>query len=255
MFSLIRKIWRRSYWLSIKIAKNTIVYINKRSFRFPHFFYSQQGEDKEIFERYYKHKPKTNGIFVELGAMDGLTYSNTKFFEDTLKWRGILIEPLVASYEKLLKNRPGCLNYNCAVGLPEKALFVGDGATAGMLHTMSANFMRDWHPEAIKENYFEVVCRPMAEIFQETGLETIDLLSVDVEGGELEVLMTINWEKVNIHLILIELDGYEQEKDDACRNILVQHGFRFDRRIGNNDLWENLRFSDTAVTEMNGNTG
>jgi FkbM family methyltransferase len=250
MCELIRKICRRIFLLSIKITKDTIVYINKKTFRFALFFYSQQGEDKEIFEQYYKHKPKTNGIFVELGAMDGLTYSNTKFFEDTLKWRGILIEPIVANYEKLKKNRSGCLNYNCAVGLPEKALFVGDGATAGMLHTMSANFKRDWHPEAKKENYFEVACRPIAEIFHETGIETIDLLSVDVEGGELEVLATINWDKVNIHLILIELDGYEQEKDDACRNILIQHGFRFDRRIGNNDLWENPRFSNPAEAVM-----
>jgi hypothetical protein len=71
----------------------------------------------------------------------------------------------------------------------------------------------------------------------------------------LEVLTTIDWDKVNIHIILIELDGYDQEKDDACRDILVQHGFRFDRRIGNNDLWENPLFyspEEAAMTRKHG---
>jgi hypothetical protein len=136
MVELIQKICRRFYWSLITVTKNTIVHINKNTFRFPLFFYSQQGEDKEIFEQYYKSRHKKNGIFVELGALDGITYSNTKFFEDTLKWRGILIEPVVENYEKLIKNRPGCFHYNCAVGLPGKALFVGGSATAGMLHTM-----------------------------------------------------------------------------------------------------------------------
>ena len=216
---------------------------------------AKMQQNHHNYVKYYKSRHKKNGIFVELGALDGITYSNTKFFEDTLKWRGILIEPFVENYEKLIKNRPSCFHYNCAVGLPEKALFVGGSATAGMLHTMPANFMRDWHPEAKKENYFEVECRPIAEIIHETGIKTINLLSVDVEGGELEVLTTIDWDKVNIHLILIGLDGYDQEKDDACRDILVQHGFRFDRRIGNNDLWENPLFfspEEAVMTRKHG---
>ena len=42
-------------------------------------FYSQQGEDCYIFNNYINTQ-REDGTFVELGAMDGLWYSNTKFF-------------------------------------------------------------------------------------------------------------------------------------------------------------------------------
>ena len=53
--------------------------------------YSQWGEDIFLYDNYFGDIQ--NGTFVELGALDGVLYSNTKFFEDTLNWSGILIEP------------------------------------------------------------------------------------------------------------------------------------------------------------------
>ena len=55
-------------------------------------FYSQQGEDVYIYKNFI-NKVSPDGVFVELGAMDGIRYSNTKFFEDELKMSGTLIEP------------------------------------------------------------------------------------------------------------------------------------------------------------------
>ena len=55
-----------------------------------------------------------DGFFVELGAHDGETQSNTKFFELFKNWKGILIEPNPESFAKLLKNR-NALCYNFAI--------------------------------------------------------------------------------------------------------------------------------------------
>ena len=41
-----------------------------------------------------------------MGALDGIKYSNTKFFEELLNWTGILIEPNPVMFNKLIKNRP-----------------------------------------------------------------------------------------------------------------------------------------------------
>ena len=38
------------------------------------------------------------GFYIEMGAFNGHTYSNTKFFHDTLDWRGLLIEPAPNAY-------------------------------------------------------------------------------------------------------------------------------------------------------------
>ena len=67
-------------------------------------YYSQSGEDNFLNANYFKNK--TNGTFIELGALDGVLYSNTKFFEDTLGWSGILIAPHPYKFQELTKNRP-----------------------------------------------------------------------------------------------------------------------------------------------------
>jgi hypothetical protein len=71
-------------------------------------FYSQQQEDKILYEKYLNFR---NGIFIELGAMDGIIYSNSLFFEKELEWTGILIEP-TEQFEQLMINRPNCHNFN-----------------------------------------------------------------------------------------------------------------------------------------------
>ena len=53
-------------------------------------FYSQCGQDKWAYENLFKNK--NDGFFIEIGADDGIHFSNTKFFED-LGWNGICIEP------------------------------------------------------------------------------------------------------------------------------------------------------------------
>ena len=49
---------------------------------------------------------KRNGFFIELGANNGLTQSNTAFFEKDMGQTGILIEPSSIGYELCKKNRP-----------------------------------------------------------------------------------------------------------------------------------------------------
>ena len=56
-------------------------------------YYSQQGEDLFIYRNFINKNDNKDGIFLELGACDGHVYSNTKFFEDKLNFKGILIEP------------------------------------------------------------------------------------------------------------------------------------------------------------------
>jgi hypothetical protein len=59
---------------------------------------------------------------VELGALDGVLYSNTKFFEDNLFWKGILIEPHPIKYGSLKMNRPNNFLFNNLVSNSEKEL-------------------------------------------------------------------------------------------------------------------------------------
>ncbi|KAK2150652.1 hypothetical protein LSH36_396g00021 [Paralvinella palmiformis] len=68
-------------------------------------YYSQFHEDEALFKNYFNDPTICGGLYVEIGALDGITYSNTKFFEDNLNWTGVLIEGHPDNAEKLAKNR------------------------------------------------------------------------------------------------------------------------------------------------------
>ena len=75
-------------------------------------FYSQYNQDKWLYETYFKDKK--NGVFLEIGADDGIDKSNTKFFEDTLNWTGMCIEPSPDRFKLLELNRQ-CVCENVAI--------------------------------------------------------------------------------------------------------------------------------------------
>ena len=56
-------------------------------------FYGQSKEDEAALHHYFHNR--YNGVFLEMGALDGHTFSNTLFYEEKRGWRGLLIEPNV----------------------------------------------------------------------------------------------------------------------------------------------------------------
>ena len=200
-------------------------------------YYSQQGEDIYIYRNFINRKVP-DGIFVELGAMNGITYSNTKFFEDTLQMSGILIEP-TTQYFQLIANRPNCKNYNVAVNYNRsKVKFLGNYATAGLVDTMNEDFRKYWHDSSTE---YYVNGEPFSDILNKSNITYIDLLTIDVEGGEEVVLRTMDF-NIPVYIICIELDNHNIEKDQICRQILIANGFILDRRICINEFWINQNY-------------
>jgi len=194
-------------------------------------FYSQQKEDEILFEKYLNYR---DGFFIELGAMDGITFSNTKFFEDELGWNGILIEP-TGQYNDLIKNRPNCYNFNYAVSEKESDVdFLGYAAIGGLLETMNDTHKNNWGLDKIQP--IKVKSIPFYEITKNLDIKKVDLFSIDVEGGEYEVLKTFDW-NIQVYLVLIEMDNHNKEKDEKCREFLINKNFEFDMRIGLDEVW------------------
>lgn len=203
-------------------------------------YYSQQSEDRILFEKYLNYP---NGFFIELGAMDGVTYSNTLFFERHLNWTGILIEP-TNQYNSLVLNRPNCFNFNFAVSKKDGEVeFVGNHALGGIRESMDDEHYYGWKMN--EQSTYKVQSKPMYEIINEVKskriIEKIDLLSLDVEGGELEVLETYDW-TIPTKFILIEMLNNNIEKEENCRKILRDNSFELIEKIGINELWRNSKF-------------
>lgn len=214
-------------------------------------FFSQQNEDRILFEKYLNFR---DGFFIELGAMDGIQYSNTLFFEKELNWRGVLIEP-TQQYNFLEKNRPLAHNFNLAVSEKEGEIeFLGNGALGGMIHTMPDWHKFGWHLD--KQNSYKVKSKPISKILENLNIERVDFFSIDVEGGEIEVLKTFDW-SIPVYVILIEgeytipkdenirktkhsrVTDEEWSRIDGCTQILLDNGFQYIEDIGCNQVWIN----------------
>jgi len=199
-------------------------------------FYSQQGEDLLVY-RNFINSYINDGVFLELGACDGLLYSNTMFFEKYLGFKGILIEPVKGFYDQLVINRSknSCYNYAISENSSDVDILL-NGAVSGIKDNMTESFINSWHS---KSTTTKVQTKTLSSIFQEKSISYIDFFSLDVEGGELDVLKTIDWNKISIYLICIELDNHNKEKDEKCRQILRDNGFVCKSKMCINEFWVN----------------
>jgi FkbM family methyltransferase len=201
-------------------------------------FYSQLGEDLFIYRNLINQK-REDGTYLELGAWDGLVYSNTKFFQDTLSFNGVLIEPIQSTYTRLTQNRPKDFCVNAAVAQEEgTAEYLGDQPTAGISKTIS-NHMRSANHK--NSHQYTVPTEPLSSILNKVQVNYLDMFFLDVEGGEYEVLKSMNWD-IPVYIVCIELDGTNEEKDKKCRELLVDQGFFKMQRLCSNEFWINSNY-------------
>jgi len=177
----------------------------------------------EFIHKKYITKPFTNGSFLELGAIDGIKYSNTKFFEDNMGFNhGVLIEPDPQSFSQLKRNRPKAECFNFAIHEFEKEadFLVSDQNAVGCLEQSSSNqFKSRWHQNS---SVIKVPCKPLSFILNKSDLKYIDYWSLDVEGAELHCLNTMDW-SVPVGLIGVESNENKEEIDFKLRD----QGFTF----------------------------
>ncbi|MFA6066323.1 MAG: FkbM family methyltransferase [Candidatus Babeliaceae bacterium] len=200
-------------------------------------YVSQVGQDKFLHERYFNDQRK--GFFVDIGAHDGLEFSNTYFFEKELGWEGICFEPLAGAFELLLKNR-NCMCVNACVGntCGLVKFFAVKGYAemlSGMVDTYHplhfARMKRDIAAHGGSYTIMDVPSVTLESILEKQGVYKIDYLSLDTEGGELEILQSIDFNKIKILAISVE-NNYE---DPDIRTFLESQGFEFITFLGGLD--------------------
>ena len=208
-------------------------------------YYSQCGEDQFLND--YIFKNKKNGTYIELGALDGFDYSNTKFFEDTLNWKGILIEPHPDKFNLLKENRPNNFLFNNLISCHEEPLvfrymIYDHAAASGVENTLPQEHFDNYFEsnnewvQSLPQNKILIKPKKLSEIVRETNLTHIDLLSLDVEGHEYEVLQSWDF-SIPIDVILIEVLGNQPEKHELCREILIKNKYKFICNCYHNEIF------------------
>jgi len=185
---------------------------------------SQQEEERLVREFF---GGDDSGYYVEVGANHPTDGSQTWHLEQ-LGWTGVLVEPQPDLAASLVALRKAAKVFAAACTSPENAgqpmpLHV-DGARSGL--------DRDRMAPGSKAAYvIAVPARTLDDILEEAQAPSpIDLLSVDVEGHELEVLSGFNFQRWQPLLILLE----DHVGTLQAHRFLKARGYKLIRRVGNN---------------------
>jgi FkbM family methyltransferase len=195
-------------------------------------YHSQIGQDKWIVEEVFQGL--RNGYFVDVGAYDGISLSNTYVLEKELGWTGLCVEPIPEAYRKLIANRScPCVNA-CAYSSEGLVEFVLDGMFSAIRsHDLDESLidLSSTEPQRV----ITVKATTLLKLLQRhRAPKTIHYLSLDVEGAEYEVLRTFDFSKYRFLAITVEHNDYwgrvEVERRRLIRELLIRNGYRHIRR-------------------------
>jgi len=153
--------------------------------------HSQHGQSRSV-DDHLRHRQ--NGFFIESGASDGETGSNTLFFERHRNWTGLLVEANPQLYRQLLDKRRRAYAINACVSpsrRPISAVFKLAGWIGGLAHKMSKGHLALVNRHGVGD--INVTCYPINDIVAALSIDHIDYWSLDVEGAELAILRSVVW--------------------------------------------------------------
>ena len=194
--------------------------------------YSQFGQDQYVKNTFFSKK--LTGFFIDIGAYDGVNCSNTLLFEE-MGWEGICLEPNPKMYAQLEKNRK-CITLDKAISInPSPKTFFQIEGYSEMLSGLADNYSQTHIARVNKElkehnqdyNYLEVECTTFSQLTEKSN---IDYLSLDIEGGELEILQSIDFNQKNISVISVEANTNEEA--NTLNNFLSSKNFTLNKIMG-----------------------
>lgn len=172
-----------------------------------------------------------NGFFFDIGAYDGVQFSNSYLFEKYRNWKGVCVEPNKTVFAKLQQIR-NCIAINGVISDVSGEVSYMKVAGAGeMLSGIVTNF-NEKHLDRINETIATkggnttvetVQSFRIGDIIDTYNIQHISLLSIDTEGSELDILKTFPFHKLKPQLILVE-NTYKKE---AFRALLTAQGYSY----------------------------
>ncbi len=236
IMAIVLKIYTNNYSLHIE---NNPQNLNSKK------FYSQFGQDNFVLEKIFKNRQ--SGFFVDIGANHPIVCSNTYLLESN-GWDGIAIEP-----QKSLRDlwpsirKTPCLNY--VIGPENKTISFIEANEEE--HGLSG--VEGFNKVKSKSQKIEVEQIKLSDLLRKEKINKINYLSIDVEGYEMNVLKSINFDEVNIELIGIENDlGFNKIPligkrlgselgDNKLRKFLEKKGYRYVARIVCDDFFVKVK--------------
>ena len=211
-------------------------------------FHSQSGQDQWVARKLLPNK--TGGVFVDIGAHDGQSLSNTLYLERELGWSGLAVEPLPQIYTKLAAARKCTTIQGCVAAQSGTATFQAIDGFSEMLSGLlterdaphDARIAREMATHGGQLREIDVRCYALGELLEEHGIDHVDYLDIDVEGAELSILETFDFDRFHISVIAVE-NNY---RDHCIPAFLTRKGFEFHSVVGD-EFYVNRRLAPQTL--------
>ncbi|MBV5325588.1 MAG: FkbM family methyltransferase [Rhodospirillaceae bacterium] len=194
---------------------------------------SQLGQDDFVL---HALNGMRNGFFLDTGAADGITSSNTLLLERDYGWQGICVEPNTRLFAALRHNRqclclPDCLDQHAA----EVEFVEGANLLGGIRRCYPPMMWRyvqrlyGQHPQSVRKR-----TRSIADVLRSSHAPpVIDYWSLDTEGSELVILRGFPFDQYRIRVLTVEHN--RQPVRAEIEALLDSHGYRRVRDFGIDD--------------------
>lgn len=190
--------------------------------------YAQDGEDV-VFLSFYEGMKGYRGFYVDVGAHHPVRFSNTLALYRR-GWRGINIDPTPGSMRPFRWLRPRDTNLELAIGRHSgKARFFCFNEPALNTFDEHTAHIHLQNPRYSVTKTIEVTVEPLADVLRKylPSGQKIDLLSVDVEGFDLQVLQSNDWSLYAPQFVMVEEVSFsiENYKGSEIYAFLSEKGY------------------------------
>ncbi|KAH3753568.1 hypothetical protein DPMN_188208 [Dreissena polymorpha] len=198
--------------------------------------FSQYGQDRYLSNLFGS---KRNGFFVEIGAYDGQFLSNTLLLEMKYSWTGLLIESIPHLFSLIPSVNRKCYAINCCLGYTNTSLTF---TISGMLSSADAVMTAQHRNRINSERNFNdktynktvtVQCYSLLDVLNVIGTKKVDYFSLDVEGAELYILESIDWNQIDIDVFTIETDQHRGK----IMSFMKDHGYKWLTHLTGDDIF------------------
>ncbi|RYH03874.1 FkbM family methyltransferase [Salipiger sp. IMCC34102] len=202
----------------------------------PGFPYASQAGQDQVVDTIYKGK--TGGTFLDIGAFNGITGSNTVYFEKWRGWTGHLVEPVVENRETAALWRTAPILPYAVSDTDGEAPFIavtkGYTQMSGLEDTYDAALLKRVRSDKRHaEDRLTVETRTLNAIFAEIGTKEVDFVSLDIEGGEMTALRAFDFDAHRVGVWAIENNTGSRE----MVKFMDEHGYKLAEFCGVDDIY------------------
>lgn len=193
---------------------------------------SQYGEDIILADML---RCKKNGFYIDVGANNPKTFSNTEYFYKR-GFRGVNIEANPNLIEKFFEQRPEDVNLNIGIAtqIGEMDFYVLSCPFLGTFSKdVAIRFCKERNVEI--KNTIKVKTMPLKIIMEKyVGDKTIDFISIDAEGYDLDVLKSADWKKYRPEFFILETS----EDYDNLIQFMSKNNYKIVYENGTNTIFK-----------------